>query len=104
MPANDESLARLNRFVSVIVLLCVVTAGGMWFYLNRAEIMDGRGSGKGDGSTWFTRWAGIDHTKLKPQPTGFDFGEQESPFKTKFEFDPDWIQNMNTKVQFDWDR
>jgi hypothetical protein len=102
MPSNNQTLATFSRVVSVIVFSCLVIAGGMWFYQNRAEILDGRGSSK-DG-TWFTRWAGIDHTRLKAQPAGFDFSEQESPFKTKFEFDPDWIQKMNGGVQFDWDR
>jgi hypothetical protein len=95
-------LEKFSRIVSFVVFSCLLVAGGMWFYLNRAEIAGGADNSSKDG-TWFTRWAGIDHTKLRDHGTGFDFGEHATPFETKFEFDPDWIKNMHGGVQFDWD-
>jgi hypothetical protein len=103
MSAENGMLATLSRFVSIAVLSCLVITGGLWFYQNRAEIVGGDETFSKNGN-WFTRWAGIDHTKLKQHPTGFDFSEQASPFKTEFEFDPDWLKNMHGTVEFDWDR
>jgi hypothetical protein len=101
MPAENQTFATISRFVSIVVLSCLVITGGMWFYQNRAEIAGGE-SNK-DGSTWFTRWAGVDHTKLKEHPAGIEFSE--SPFKTEFAIDPDWIKNLHGgAVEFDWDR
>jgi hypothetical protein len=100
MPGTTTTLEKISRYVSIAVLSCLVITGGLWFYHNRGEI-GGAGISSKDG-TWFTRWAGIDHTKLKEHPAGIEFGK--SPFKTDFEFDPDWIKNLHGGVEFDWDR
>lgn len=101
MPANNETLATLSRFVSVAVLSCLVITGGLWFYHNHAELA---GGGSNDGSTWFTRWAGIDHTKLKDEYTKNIMSEHMKPMKFEYEIDPDWIKNLHGGVEFDWDR
>jgi hypothetical protein len=101
MPANNETLATLSRFVSVAVLSCLVITGGLWFYHNRAGIA---GGGSSDGSTWFTRWAGIDHTKLKDEYTKNIMSEQMKSMKFDYEIDPDWIKNFHGGAGFDWDR
>ena len=102
MPGTNTSLEKFSRFVSIAVLSCLVITGGLWFYHNRAEVGGGAGNTSKDG-TWFTRWAGIDHTKLRDHGTGFDFNEQVTPFKTDLQFDPDWFQKMHGTVEFDWD-
>jgi hypothetical protein len=101
MPATNGTFAAFTRFVSIAVFSCLLITGGLWAYHNRAELL-GDKSDKKNGN-WFTRWAGVDATKLKEHDSGFDFGEQESPFKTEFAIDPDWIQKMNSGVNFDWD-
>jgi hypothetical protein len=103
MPGTSTSLEKFSRVVSVVVLSSLLITGGLWFYHNRGEVADGAKDSSKDG-TWFTRWAGIDHTKLRDHPAGFDFNENATPFKTDFEFDPDWFQKAQGNIQFDWDR
>jgi hypothetical protein len=102
MPGTNTSLEKLSGFVSIAVLSSLVITGGLWFYHNRGEIVGGAGNSSKDG-TWFTRWAGIDHTKLKEHGSGFDFSEHATPFKSDLELDPDWLQKLHGGVQFDWD-
>jgi hypothetical protein len=104
MPGTNTNLDKFSRFVSIAVLSCLLITGGLWVYHNRAEIVDGAGTSNKEPGNWFTRWAGVDATKLKDHGAGFDFGEQGTPFKTELQFDPDWFQKMHQPVEFGWDR
>jgi hypothetical protein len=103
MPTPNGTMAGIARFVSIAVLSCLLITGGMWVYQNRDEILgDSASEGRRSG-TWFTRWAGVDATRLKVEQSPNWFDEQSPKFPTAFEFDGTTIQQLNQPVQFDWD-
>jgi hypothetical protein len=107
MSSNPTAFARISRFVLIAVLSCVVMTGGMWAYNKRAELVNGIGTFQQDGEfqpgTWFTRWAGVDTTKIKDHGSEI-FGEQKAAIPTAIEMDPDWLKNLHQPVEFDGDR
>jgi hypothetical protein len=108
MSASATKIGAVYRFASVAVLSCIVMTGVMWLYHNRAEVVNWIASFRKDGSaqsgTWFTRWAGVDTTRLKDHGTIGAFGEQKAFVAPGLELDPDWHKAMNKPVEFNWSR
>jgi len=98
MSSTNEAFAKVCRFLSIAVLSCLLGTAGIWLYYNRAEILN-RGPSAEKNGTWFTRWAGVDATKLKDHGTGELFDEQ--PFApTNFEFDPEMLRQVHRPFEF----
>ena len=99
MPVKAETIATFTRFVSIAVLSCLLMTGGMWFYHNRAEIVEGTDSP--EGGNWFTRWAGIDATKLTDEYTKNLMGEHVTKLPLQFEIGPEMIQQLHKSYTWD---
>ena len=107
MSSNNETLAGVTRFVSVAVLTCLLMTGGMWLYHNRVEIVAGTSASADGGSqsgNWFTRWAGVDTTRLNVDDSHKLFPDQPPALPAIQEFDTEWTKQFHQPVQVNWDR
>jgi hypothetical protein len=95
-------MATIARFVSIMVVSCVLITVGTWVYHNRNDLSGGlqdfRAKGGFSPATWMLWVSGHEWEDFKVSPQK---GSTMPEFKPAFEpvdLDPGWLENYNKSI------